>query len=111
MSVNQRIRQVRQELKLSQAKFAEKISISSGYLAGIEVEKRNVNDRLIRLVCITFHVSEDWLRTGEGEMFEEPTEPAYELAYATFKQLKPSFQKYVLDQINQLLEIQRTEEK
>ena len=111
MSVNHRIKQVRQELNLSQAKFASQISISSGYLAGIEVEKRNVNDRLIRLVCITFHVSEDWLRTGEGKMFEEPTDPTYELAYSTFRKLKPPFQKYVLNQIDQLLELQNTEEK
>ena len=111
MSVNQRIKQVRQKLELSQAKFAEKISISSGYLAGIEVEKRSVNDRLIRLVCITFHVNEDWLRTGEGKMFDEPTDPAYELAYSTFRKLKPPFQKYVLNQIDQLLELQGTEEK
>lgn len=111
MSVNQRIKQVRQELNLSQVKFASQISISSGYLAGIEVEKRNVNDRLIRLVCIMFHVSEDWLRTGEGKMFDEPTDPAYELAYSTFRKLKPPFPKYVLNQIDQLLELQGTEEK
>lgn len=71
MSVNQRIKQVRQALNLSQAKFAKEISISNGYIAGIELEKRNVNDRLIKLVCITFNVSEHWLRTGNGDMFEE----------------------------------------
>lgn len=111
MSTNQRIKQVRQELELSQAKFAKEISISSGYLAGIELGQRNVNDRLIRLVSIAFNVSENWLKTGEGDMFKKPSDPMYELAFATFKQLKPPFQKYVLNQIDQLLEIQRTEEK
>ena len=37
MSINQRIKLLRQELNLSQAKFAKKISISNGYIAGIEL--------------------------------------------------------------------------
>ena len=110
MSINQRIKQVRQALNLSQAKFAKEISISNGYIAGIELEKRNVNDRLIRLVRITFHVRENWLRTGDGSMFEEESDPFVELAFATFKRLKPEYQKYILNQIEQLLEIQNKEE-
>ena len=78
MSVNLRIKQVRQALNLSQAKFAKEISISNGYIAGIELEKRNVNDRLIKLVCITFNVSEHWLRTGNGDMFEEQPNKLFE---------------------------------
>lgn len=100
MSVNQRIKQVRQALNLSQAKFAKEISISNGYIAGIELEKRNVNDRLIKLVCITFNVSEHWLRTGNGDMFEEQPNKLFELASATFKELKPEYQEYILKQAN-----------
>ena len=100
MSVNQRIKQVRQALNLSQAKFAKEISISNGYIAGIELEKRNVNDRLIKLVCITFNVSEHWLRTGNGDMFEEQPNKLFELASATFK-----------EQIDQLLDVQQAEAK
>ena len=70
MSTNQRIKQVRQALNLSQAKFAKAISISNGYIAGIELENRKVNDRIIKLICATFNVSENWLKNGEGDMFE-----------------------------------------
>ena len=109
MSVNQRIKQVRQALNLSQAKFAKEISISNGYIASIELEKRNVNDRLIKLVCITFNVSEHWLRTGNGDMFEEQPNNFFKLASATFKELKPEYQEYILKQIDQLLDVQRVE--
>ena len=51
---------MRQVLNLSQAKFAKEITISNGFIAGIELEKRNVKDRLIKLVCITFNVSEHY---------------------------------------------------
>lgn len=111
MSVNLRIKQVRQALNLSQAKFAKEISISNGYIAAIELEKRNVNDRLIKLVCITFNVSEHWLRTGGGNMFKEQPDKLLELVSATFKDLKPEYQEYILKQIDQLLEIQQTEAK
>ena len=111
MSVNQRIKQVRQALNLSQAKFAKEISISNGYIAGIELEKRNVNDRLIKLVCITFNVSEHWLRTGNGGMFEEQPNKLFALASATFKELKPEYQEYILKQIDQLLDVQQAEAK
>lgn len=68
MTINQRVKQVRQALNLSQAKFAKEISISNGYIAGIELENRNVNDRIIKLISATFNVNEHWLRTGEGDM-------------------------------------------
>ena len=48
MSINQRVKQVRQALKLSQAKFAKALAISNGYIAGIELEHNSVNDRLIK---------------------------------------------------------------
>ena len=111
MSPNQRIKQVRQALNLSQAKFAKAISISNGYIAGIELENRNVNDRLIKLICITFNVRENWLRTGEGDMFEEQPNQLSELASSTFKELKPEYQEYILKQIDQLLDVQRAEAK
>lgn len=50
MSIHERIREIRQALGLSQAKFAKDISISSGYVAGLELGNRKVNDRMIKLI-------------------------------------------------------------
>lgn len=111
MTINQRVKQVRQTLHLSQAKFAKALSMSNGYVAGIELEHNNVNDRIIKLICFTFNVSEKWLKTGEGTMFEESTDLFTETAAATFKDLKPEYQKYILQQIDQLLEIQKKEQE
>ena len=61
MTINHRIKQVRKSLGLSQAKFAGAISISNGYIADIELGNRVVNDRIVKLICFTFNVSEDWL--------------------------------------------------
>lgn len=109
MSINQRVKQVRQELKLSQAKFAKALSISNGYIAGIELDNNNVNDRLVKLICFTFNVNETWLKTGSGNMFEQKTTQLLELASTTFKELKPEYQEYILKQIDELLKIQNKE--
>lgn len=106
MAINERIRQIRQQLNLSQASFAKEISISSGYLASIELGNRHVNDRIIKLICVTFNVREEWLRNENGEMFEKKSDLIVEAAMNTFKELNPEFQEYVLQQINHLLKLQ-----
>lgn len=110
MSINQRVKQVRQSLNLSQAKFAQALSISNGYIAGIELGHNHVNDRIVKLICFTYSVSEHWLKTGEGEMFYEKPNQLLELASSVFKELKPEYQEYILKQINQLLAIQKKEQ-
>ncbi len=109
MSINQRVKEIRQTLNLSQAKFAKELSISNGYIAGIELEHNNVNERLVKLICFTFHVDENWLKTGEGDMFSKQSSQLSELASTAFVELKPLYQEYILKQIDLLLEIQNKE--
>jgi transcriptional regulator with XRE-family HTH domain len=70
-TINQRIKKVRESLDLSQRTFSKLLSASGGYIAGIEVGLRRANARLIKLIVSEFGVSEDWLRTGKGEMFSK----------------------------------------
>ncbi|MDR0721687.1 MAG: helix-turn-helix domain-containing protein [Treponema sp.] len=106
VTVNRRIKQVREALKLSQVQFSRVISLSSGYLAGVEVEKRKANDRIIKLICSSFNINETWLKTGEGEMFSlNPNEECTKLV-SLYKELDPKFQDYILKQIDLLLIMQ-----
>jgi transcriptional regulator with XRE-family HTH domain len=105
-TVNRRIKQVREALSLSQMKFSKVISLSSGYLAGVEVEKRKVNDRIIKLICASFGVNEKWLRNGEGEMFSIDPDKEFTKLVSLYKELHPKYQDYILKQIDLLLAIQ-----
>lgn len=109
-AMNQRLKEVRQALNMSQAKFAKALSMSNGYVAQIELGNTKVNDRIIKLLHFVLNVNEEWLRTGKGEMFEEKPNTTLALAVSSFKELKPIYQEYVLKQIDQLLEIQSKED-
>ena len=106
MSIHERIREIRQALGLSQAKFAKDISISSGYVAGLELGNRKVNDRMIKLICTQYNVNEAWLRDGTDEMFRSTSDSRLERIIALFLQLEPDFQDYVLVQTDRLLALQ-----
>lgn len=71
MTPNERIRILRKELGLTQVEFASKIRLSQNHLTGIETGKRNLTDPVSKLICNEFDVNEQWLRTGEGDMFTE----------------------------------------
>ncbi|MDR0730527.1 MAG: helix-turn-helix domain-containing protein [Treponema sp.] len=106
MTANKRIRQVRQTLNMTQAEFSKAIYVSTGYTAGIENEHRVANDRILHLVSITFGISEHWLKTGEGEMFQSSPVERKERIVNLFDRLNPRFQDYALTVIDQLIRLQ-----
>ena len=70
MNINERIKQVRKEHNLNQKEFGDKVGLKQSAVSSMEQSGGSVIDRNIRLICDTFNVSEDWRRTGEGEMYE-----------------------------------------
>lgn len=71
MSINQRIKALRKDKKLNQKEFGEMIGLAQTGISWIEQEGNTVIDQNIRLICDTFHIREEWLRTGEGEMMSD----------------------------------------
>lgn len=69
MSINQRLRQVRKHFNMQQDDFAKRLGLSQTGVSWLEKEGNAVSEQTIRLLHLDFHVSEEWLRTGEGPMF------------------------------------------
>jgi transcriptional regulator with XRE-family HTH domain len=102
-----RIKEVRKTLSMTQTEFAKAVCISNTYLASVETGYRKVNERLIKLIAAVFGVSETWLSAGKGDMFlQSPTEKRERLINC-FNELPPDFQDYVLQQVEQLLRLQK----
>jgi len=68
VSINDRFKELRKTLGLSQEEFGKKIGLSKSGISNIESGTRNVTDKHIKLVCSEFPVNEEWLKTGEGKM-------------------------------------------
>ena len=72
-TINNRIRNVRTEKKLTQKEFARKLNVSENFIWMIEKGDRVPSDRTISDICRIFSVDEVWLRTGVGEPFAPKT--------------------------------------
>lgn len=67
-----RILKIRKDNKMTQDAFAEKLNLSKNFVWMLEKGERSASDRTIMDICREFNVHEQWLRTGEGEMYEIP---------------------------------------
>lgn len=67
--MNERIKELRKALDLTQQEFADKLNIKRGAIANYEIGRNTPIDAVISLICREFNVNETWLRTGKGEMF------------------------------------------
>lgn len=84
MDINERFKELRKALGLSQEELGNKIGLSKSGISNIESGTRNVTDKHIKLICSEFPINEDWLRTGTGEMFLKTSSD-------TMEQLKKEF--------------------
>lgn len=70
--MNERIKDIRKKVGLSQQKFADKLGIARGNIAAYEVGKNSPSDAAVSLICSKFNVNKDWLLTGKGDMYDVP---------------------------------------
>lgn len=69
--MNERVKELRKELGLSQEAFAARIGLKGSAVSHLESGRRNITDQVVLAICREFSVNEDWLRTGNGSMFME----------------------------------------
>lgn len=112
--MNERIKQVRKALDLTQQEFADRIGMKRNSIALIE-KGRNTSDQTVFAICREFNVNEEWLRTGTGEMFKAAPSSAldalaeeYGLSNAAyvmvekFVSLKPEAQETIFNYVREV---------
>lgn len=106
--MSDRIKAVREALGLSQREFGERLGVSRDVISNIEYNRVQPKDIFIRHICELYKVSEQWLKTGSGEMFDSSPEEDGRIdeAVLIFKSLRPEFQDFALEQIRKLAELQ-----
>lgn len=73
--MNERIKELRKKLGLNQTEFGKRIGLSQNSISYMEKTPGDSSEQTIKMICHEFGVSEQWLRTGEGEMFAPAAAP------------------------------------
>lgn len=73
MTSNERIRELREQLKISQTEFANRLGSGRGIIKNIEEGRTVPKPQWLDLVAQVFDVNRVWLETGDGEMFIQKT--------------------------------------
>ena len=82
--MHNRIKELREILSLTQEEFGKKIGSARNTIANYENGNRNPSNAVVNSICREFNVNEEWLRSGEGEMFVQvPEEDQYSKAAAS----------------------------
>jgi transcriptional regulator with XRE-family HTH domain len=82
--MNTRLKELRKEhLHLTLEKFGEPLGVTKSALSNLENGNRSLTDQMLLLICRTYNVNEEWLRTGNGPVFQElPEEDEFGFAVA-----------------------------
>lgn len=69
--MNERIKELRKALKISQDIFGARVGVTGGAISRIESGNNKLTDQMVKAICREFNADYIWLTTGEGEMFVE----------------------------------------
>lgn len=105
MNINERVKNLRKDvLHLTQEEFARSINISRSNLGSIEIGRINITDRVISDICTRHNISEEWLRSGNGEVSAPLTrsETISKFAGNLIKEEDDSFKRQLVEVLAEL---------
>ena len=103
--MNERILELRKSLNLSQTDFGEQIGMKTSSISDIENNRVQISDRTIIAICSKFNVNEEWLKTGNGNMFLE-YDKKHDEFFSVFQNLKEPLQDFLIRTARDLLDTQ-----
>ncbi|MCL2138818.1 MAG: helix-turn-helix domain-containing protein [Treponema sp.] len=94
---------IRKEFGPTQEKFGKRLGFSDGSISLIEAGKTSINEKHIKLISGVLGISEEWLRSGEGETYKDGKAPSEDAMLEMFRALSPEGRRLVLDYVNVVL--------
>ena len=96
----ERIKQLIDELGLTQKKFGEAIGMSPQNIGAYISGRRKLSEGLAARISVTYGVSSDWLLTGEGDKFAVSSDG--ELKTSTYKKLSDEIESHFTEAQSQI---------
>lgn len=69
MELKDRLKEFRQHLGMNQTDFAAALGLQQRTYSSYENGTNRIPEFLVKSICLTYSISEDWLRDGVGEMY------------------------------------------
>ena len=85
MDINERITKIRIDAGKTKTDFAATLNISDSLVVLLESGKRKLTSRTASDICEKFNVNPTWLKTGEGEPYNDVITPTMKLLKAEYK--------------------------
>lgn len=96
MTQGERVRIVRKDLSLTLESFGKKLGVGKTAIHKIEKGENSLTDRMLKSICREFNVNEDWLRSGEGDMYLPVEDEVAEIVSRLLEDSNP-FYDLILD--------------
>ena len=74
MTQGERVKEIRKSLEMTMEQFGSRLGVTKVAISRIEKGERNLTEQMSRVICREFNVSEEWLKTGDGEMYQQLSE-------------------------------------
>lgn len=103
--MNTRIKEIRKSLNITQEEFGNQIGLTRSVISEMENATAPILDRTIFLICSKFNVNEEWLRNGNGEMFNF-TDKRFKEFFDIYNNLSKPLQDFLFSTALELLKTQ-----
>lgn len=104
--MNERIKELRKTLGLTLETFGARLGVRKTAISKIERGENNLTEQMFKSICREFNVNENWLRTGEGEMFCIPEDETAAIVSDLLEDADDDFYKMVLDVVRTYQQLQ-----
>mgnify|MGYP001852213150 CR=1 len=104
MTQGDRIKLIRKDAGLTLEKFGERLGVGKTAISKLENNERSLTDQMAKSIYREYGVNEEWLKTGEGEMFKPRTrsEIIAQFAGELMKEEDSSFRKQLVEVLAEL---------
>lgn len=97
MTQGERIKVLRKSLDLTMEKFGNRLGVKKNSVSQWENGINSLTDQMCKSICREFNVNEEWLRTGDGEMFIIPDDETAAIVSNLLEAKDNEFYNTVLD--------------
>ncbi len=106
MRINEKIKELRLQEKMTQQEFADSIGVTRGHITNIESGKVKPTELMINCIALMYEVNKDWLLNDECDDMNALKDPSERAIVENYKKLKGEYKRIAEKHMEMLLALQ-----